>query len=239
MTLQDPKSIEMIIETLAVIPARGGSKGIPRKNLEQVGGISLVGRAVCFAEQSELFDMIHVSTDSVEIADEAARFGHQPQFLRSDDASRDRSSSTDVLLDVQTEFATRNVKANRLVLLEPTSPMRRKLFVQQAIDLTKNEFDASFTVSSIDVKYHPDKQFNVSQHSQATFFTERGPKIVARQELSTTYIRNGFCYVVCGNALRTSRSIFGTKLGAIVCDIPYVNIDTREDLERCRQILKE
>jgi len=239
LKLRNTHSIERVVESLAVIPARGGSKGIPRKNLELVAGISLVGRAVRFAEDSGLFDMIHVSTDSLEIADEATRFGHQPEFLRSDDASRDRSSSTDVLLDVQKDFATRNTKVNRFVLLEPTSPMRKKKFVQQAIDLTRDEFDASLTVSPVDVKYHPDKQFSVSQQGQALFFTDRGPKIVARQELLTTYIRNGFCYVVCGDALSTSQSIFGTNLGAVVCDTPYINIDTREDLEKCRAMFEE
>ena len=68
---------------------------------------------------------------------------------------------------------------------------------------------------------------------------ERGRGVVARQELSRTYIRNGFCYVVTDVALLSEKSIFGSKLGAVICDIPFINIDSHDDLERCRAYFED
>lgn len=225
------------ISTLAVIPARGGSKGIPRKNLAKIGERTLVGHAIHFAQQSKLFDHILVSTDDEEISKEADRHGYPPEFTRSPEVSHDRASSTQLLLEVDAQSNQLGWGVERYVLLEPTSPMRNKRRVQEALELTYRGFDAALTLSSIDTKFHPDKQFKINGQNVAMFFTERGRGIVARQELTTTYIRNGFCYVVCATALRETKSIFGSHLGAVVCDEPYVNIDSLEDLERCRELL--
>ena len=227
------------IQVLAVIPARGGSKEVPRKNLALVAGVSLVARTIEFAKESKLFDHIHVSTDDPEIANEASKFGLKPEFLRSDGASSDRASSSDVLLDVRHQFANMGCYMNRYVLLEPTSPMREAKYVKESIELTNSKFDASLTLSPVDARYHPDKQFKISNESCAEFLTERGRGVVARQELSRTYIRNGFCYVVTDVALLSKKSIFGSKLGAVVCDIPFINIDSHDDLERCRAYFED
>ena len=222
------------IQVLAVIPARGGSKEVPKKNLALVAGMSLVARTIVFAKDSGLFDHIHVSTDDPAIAEEASRFGLKPEFFRSDNASNDRASSSEVLLDVRRQFIKMGYSVNRYVLLEPTSPMRETKYVKESIDLTDSRFDASLTLSAVDTRYHPDKQFQILNECGAEFFTERGRGIVARQDLSHTYIRNGFCYVVTDDALVSGGSIFGSKLGAVICDVPFVNIDSHDDLERCR-----
>lgn len=221
----------------AVIPARGGSKGIPRKNLSVVNGTTLLARTIVFAQQSGLFDHVHVSTDDTDIAAEAERFGAKPNFLRSEESSHDRASSTDVLIEVDRRLTDQGQTTDVYVLLEPTSPMRETHHVRDSLDLIHRGFDAAVTVSPVDVKFHPDKQFRVESGGDAAFFTERGPTIVARQQLETTYIRNGFCYAVTSEVLRSHRSIFGTRLGAVVCDVPYVNIDSPEDLARCRELL--
>ena len=223
--------------TLAVIPARGGSKGIPRKNLSKIGKHTLVGHAIQFAQQSNLFDHILVSTDDEEISREADRFGYSPEFLRSPEASLDGASSSQLLLEVDTQANQLGWSVERYVLLEPTSPMRNKRRVEEALELTRREFDAALTLSPIDVKFHPDKQFKITDHNEALFCTDHGRSVASRQELTSTYIRNGFCYVVCAPALRVTKSIFGTRLGAVVCDEPYVNIDSPEDLEQCRKHL--
>lgn len=223
------------IDTLAVIPARGGSKGIPRKNLATLGGVSLLGRAIQFAEEARLFSDILVSTDDPEIAREAGRYGHEPKFLRSPEASGDRATANDLIKDVLKSLHNRDVKVRKLVLLEPTSPMRTKRPIAEAIRLTDSGYDAAVTLSPIGVKYHPDKQFRVAADGLAMFFTERGPSVAARQELDTTYIRNGFGYVVLVEAFKKFGSIFGTRLAAVICDEPFVNIDSKSDLEHCRQ----
>lgn len=225
------------LETLAIIPARGGSKGINRKNLQEVNGVSLVGMAIRFAMSTRLFDAVHLSTDSEEIAKEGEKYGCRPRFMRSAETSGDRASATEVIREIRTRLLDEGTSVQRYVLLEPTSPMREARFVSQAIDLTRQKYDAALTVSPVDLKYHPDKQFRVSQQGDAEFFTANGPSVVARQELVPTYIRNGFCYVVNEQAIADGWSILGSRLGAVLCDVPYVNIDSPEDLNRCRRMM--
>ena len=223
---------------LAIIPCRGGSKGIPRKNLEIVNGISLTARAVLFSQECGLFDVIHVSTDDEDIAAEAERYGSRVEFFRSSATSSDSSSATDVIYEVHQVFASKNKHFDSIALLEPTSPMRTFEIVKQTIDVIENtEFDAALTLSPVQSTYHPDKQFSINQKSNAEFFTRNGHTIKSRQQLSTTYIRNGFCYAVRSDSINKGSDIVGFNLYGVVCNIPYVNIDTPEDLELCRKLL--
>jgi CMP-N,N'-diacetyllegionaminic acid synthase len=229
----------MFARRLAIIPCRGGSKGVPRKNLAIVNGLSLTARAILFSQESGLFDLIHVSTDDEEIASEAKKYGSPVLFLRSSSASSDSSSSTDVIREVHQVLLEQNKNFESIALLEPTSPMRTTALVRKTIEAIEgSDYDAALTLSPISVNYHPDKQFSVSQDGEASFFTNNGREIKSRQQLSTTYIRNGFCYAIRGESIERGADIFGSKLLAVVCDIPYVNIDSSEDLELCRMLLK-
>jgi CMP-N,N'-diacetyllegionaminic acid synthase len=223
---------------LAIIPCRGGSKGILRKNLEIVNGLSLTARAILLSQECGLFDLIHVSTDDLEIAAEAERYGSPVEFFRSDAASSDTSSATDVIREVHQVFANQSKQFDSIALLEPTSPMRTSEIVKQTINAIEDtEFDAALTLSPIQSSYHPDKQFSINQKSNAEFFTSYGRTIKSRQQLSTTYIRNGFCYAIRGDSINKGSDIFGFNLHGVICNIPYVNIDTPEDLELCRKLL--
>ena len=229
----------MSARRLAVIPCRGGSKGVPRKNLAIVNGLSLTARAILFSQESGLFDLIHVSTDDEEIASEAEKYGAPVSFFRSSSASSDSSSSTDVVREVHQMFMNQNKRFESIALLEPTSPMRTISVVKQTIEAIEgSDYDAALTLSPVSVSHHPDKQFSVDQDGSASFFTDLGRKIKSRQQLSTTYIRNGFCYAIRGESIDKGTDIFGFKLHALVCDIPYVNIDSFDDLERCRKLLQ-
>lgn len=223
---------------LAIIPCRGGSKGIPRKNLEIVNGISLTARAILFSQDCGLFDVIHVSTDDEEIAAEAEKYGSPVEFLRSSAASSDSSSATDVIHEVHRVFVSKSKHFTSIALLEPTSPMRTQEIVNQTISAIEDtEFDAALTLSLVSSSYHPDKQFFINQSGSAEFFTSTGHTIKSRQQLSNTYIRNGFCYAIRGDSILKGTDIFGFKLHGVICNIPYVNIDTPEDLELCRKLL--
>jgi CMP-N-acetylneuraminic acid synthetase len=230
--------VKSTIDVVAIIPARGGSKGLPRKNLAEIRGQSLVSHALKFARDSELFGLIHLSTDSEEIAAEGDKWGLRPTFLRSESTSHDSASSTEVIREVRAKLLDLGVAAQRFVLLEPTSPMRRLKFVAAAIAATRKDFDASVTVSPVDVKFHPDKQFVLAAEEEIAFFSQQGRAIVARQQLKPTYIRNGFCYVITDLALAEGRDIFGSRCKAIICDIDYVNIDNQADLDRCRILMQ-
>lgn len=204
-----------------------------------MAGVSLVGHALLFAKNAGLFDAIHLSTDDEEIAQEGTNHGYRPQFLRSAQASSDRSSATEVVREVRDSFLAMGESFDQYVLLEPTSPMRTVVFVAQAIQLVHHHFDAAFTVSPINPKFHADKQFSVLEDGTAKFLTESAHLVISRQELLPTYIRNGFCYVVTNQALTAGATIMGRNPGAVICNVPFVNIDTSEDLAECRRLMEQ
>mgnify|MGYP006275783357 CR=1 FL=1 len=223
---------------LAVVPARGGSKGVPRKNLQVVAGQSLVARAVRCAIEAGIFDEVMVSTDDDEIAAAGVAAGAAVPFRRGAAASGDLASSTDVLRDVLAAYDARGDRHDTLALVEPTSPMRTANDLLRTVEAAEADgWDAAVTLSEVSRSFHPDKQFRLGVEDRAEFCTAAGPAIVARQQLDPTYIRNGMCYAVRAAVIRGGGAIFGTRLRAIVIDRPYVNIDSPGDVAKAREML--
>ena len=123
-----------IPRVLCVVPARGGSKGLPGKNLMEIDGESLVARAVRHARESEVCDTIVVTTDSAEIANEARRAGAEVPFLRADELAEDLSTTEDTLRDalVRTESAL-GVSFDICVFISPTDIFRRPEWIAQCV----------------------------------------------------------------------------------------------------------
>jgi CMP-N-acetylneuraminic acid synthetase len=134
---------------LAVVPARGGSKGIPKKNLRAVGGRPLIARVGDVVRQVKEVDRAIVSTDDLEIADAAAEAGLDAPFLRPTDLSSDTASSLDVVIHALTTMEMADGRRyDIVVLLEPTSPLRTAEQVSAAIAmLVDGGWDSVWTVS--------------------------------------------------------------------------------------------
>ncbi|MDQ3030782.1 MAG: acylneuraminate cytidylyltransferase family protein [Myxococcota bacterium] len=134
---------------LCIIPARGGSKGIPRKNLRRLGDATLVAHAVRCAAETPGITRILVSTDDEEIADEGRRAGAEVPFLRPVELASDTATAKDAYLHVCAELEARgSAPIARVVVLQPTSPLRLASDVQRAIDeLDRRDANAVITVS--------------------------------------------------------------------------------------------
>lgn len=216
---------------LAVVPARGGSKGLPRKNLRAINGVPLVGHAAQCATNVAEIDRAVVSTDDEEIAEAAKHHGIAAPFRRSDALAGDLVGDHPVLVEALERMEQIDgTRYDLIVMLQPTSPSRTPDHVRQALTMAvEGDWDAVWTVSRTDTKYHPDKQLVVDE-GQLHFFTDRGPEIIARQQLSALYHRNGIAYVITRACLMDQKSTFGTRVAALVIDGPVVNIDTALDL---------
>lgn len=223
---------------LAVVPARGGSKGLPGKNLRELAGIPLVGHAARCAGAVVEIDRCVVSTDDDDIAAAAERYGIDAPFRRPDELSGDRIGDHAVLLHaLETMEAHDGHVYDLVVMLQPTSPARTPKQVRAALAMTlEGGWDAVWTVSPTDPKYHPDKQLEVHD-GWLTYHTELGPDIVARQQLSSLYHRNGIAYIITRACLTGQNTIFGERTGALVIDGPVVNIDTESDLTWAEHVL--
>lgn len=224
---------------LAVVPARGGSKGIPLKNLRTVGGVPLVGRAGQVTSALPWIDRSVVSTDHEEIARTAEAYGLAAPFRRPESLSGPLIADWDVLNHALEAMEAEDGAAyDILLMLQPTSPTREPADVERAVEtLVEGGFDAVWTVSETDSKAHPLKQMTVGADLTLDYYDPAGAAIVARQQLRPVYHRNGIAYAFTRQCIADQKTIKGERLGAVVIDRPVANIDTELDLAWCEFLL--
>lgn len=224
---------------LAVVPARGGSKGIPLKNLHEIGGRSLVAHVGTVVREMPEIDRAVVSTDHPLIAEAAVAAGIAAPFLRPAEISGDRIGDLEVLLHaLQATEAIDGRRYDVVVMLQPTSPLRTPAQVSAALRmLVDGDWDSVWTVSETDLKYHPLKQLALGERGDLGYFDPRGAAIVARQQLAPVYHRNGVAYAITRACLTEQRSTMGRRAGALVIEGEHVSIDTEEDLARVERLL--
>lgn len=224
---------------LAVVPARGGSKSIPRKNLKEVGGVSLVGRAARIARSLDWIDAAILSTDDAEIAEEGRRHGLDVPFLRPDELSGDTATSIDMWRHAwQAAEEHYGKRFDISVLLEPTSPMRRAEDVARTVEaLLDNDAPAAATVSPTPAHYTPHKTLTVDGEGRIGFYLEGGAKHSLRQGIPAYYHRNGLCYAVRRDHLVDHGLIIDRDAVAVIVDRHVVNIDDPFELELAEWLL--
>lgn len=217
---------------LAVIPARGGSKGIPLKNIAKLNGkplIQIVGEVV---SKLDILDRAIVSTDNELIAKTAITAGLDVPFTRPSELSGDVVSDVEVLTHAINEIEKIDKKRyDIIVMLQPTSPMRKVEHVKQAIEkLIYEDWDSVWTISETDSKNHPLKQLIVKDNS-ISYYDILGSKVIARQQLEKTYHKNGVAYVMTRECIIKHKSIKGTKTGSYIIHEKMANIDTLDDFK--------
>ncbi len=220
------------LSVLAVVPARGGSKGVPLKNLRSVQNIPIVELAGRIAGKVDCIDRAIVSTDHDDIARAAVAGGLSDAIRRPADLSGDFISDVQVLthaLVAMEELDDR--RYDIIVMLQPTSPLRQPHHVTDAIHkLVSENYDAVWTVSETDSKNHPYKQLTVDD-GDLGLFDPRGADVIARQQLQPVYHRNGLAYALTRDCLLNQKSLMGRRTGALICDGHFVSIDTEWDFK--------
>lgn len=224
---------------LALIPARGGSKGIPGKNLARVGGMSLLGRAIRCAMDAGIFDAVVVSTDDAAIAEEASRAGASVPFMRPAPLATDTAPVIETVTDALARLeASGAVRFDLVALLEPTSPLRTAAIVRDVVAIAERDpYDAALSVSVVPARFHPRKQFREEADGRLVHVTDDGPALITRQQLTPTFVRNGMCYATRRGALDRGTGVLGNVTGYVLVDGPIVNIDDPDDLELARRLI--
>lgn len=228
---------------LCVIPARGGSKGLPGKNLREVGGKSLVRRAVEAALASQRCSRVLCSTDDEAIAAEAIRAGADVPLRRPAALAGDATPTVDVVLHAMGHVEGELGRHVDLVcLLQPTSPLRTAGDVRATVDaLLAAEGPADSAVSLVEVgDAHPRWLRKIERGYAVPYFEEPGPEPTRRQDLAgdpVPYRRNGAVYVARREVLVSQRRVFGDRCVAYVMPPERsIDIDTEYDLV-CAQAL--
>jgi len=213
-------------ETVAIIPARGGSKGVPRKNLRRVGGVPLLARAITSARQAERIDRVVVSTDDPEIAAVAREWGAEV-VERPSELSGDTASSESALVHALDALSARGVRTGILVFLQATSPFIDPHDLDAAIErVTDGVSDTVFSaVESWGFLWHsgPEGARGVN-HDPGT-----RPR---RQDRELEYLETGAFYVMDAAGFREAKHRFFGRIGvAVVPESSAIEIDTVEQLE--------
>jgi CMP-N-acetylneuraminic acid synthetase len=220
---------------LAIIPARGGSRRVPGKNLRPFAGKPLLAHAIEAAQASRRVTAVVVSTDSEEIARCAARYGADPQGLRPRRLARDESPVTGALSDALAKFERAHPPVDAVVLLQPTSPFRTSRHIDGAI--ARFESSTADTVASVRLtRDHPYWAWTRAGAVIRPYHT-LARMALTRADLPEVYVENGAVFVVRAPLVRRGR-IYGRRVVPYVMDAhSSVDIDTPEDLQWAEFVL--
>ncbi len=221
------------LNVLGVIPARGGSKGVPRKNIRLLNGRPLISYTIDACQRSEHLARFTVSTEDDEIAqlvgDCQCHVTRRPAELASDTAAS-LPVVQHALLAVEQEFGQ---VFDAVCLLQPTTPLRRSVDIDQAIQLLADPtVDAVVSVTRIPDKFHPNWAFQINEEGHLVRVLADTELATRRQLLQPTYFRNGAVYAVKRSVLIEQNSLYGNRTACLEMDPALaVNIDTPEDWE--------
>jgi CMP-N,N'-diacetyllegionaminic acid synthase len=218
-----------VTRTLGVIPARGGSKGIPHKNLASVGGRPLLAYTADAARDSRL-SRACVSTDDPAIADAARRLGLDVPFMRPPELAADETPMLPVLQHALAAMAAGGFEADVVVLLQPTSPFRRAEHIDRAIDLL-DESGADSVVSVVEVphQFTPSSVMRLEEGRLRPFAD--GPLVTRRQDKPVLYARNGPAVLATRVRTLDAGSLYGNDIRPLFMTArESIDIDTLDDL---------
>lgn len=212
---------------MAFIPARGGSKGVRRKNLAHVGGISLVGRAIRLAASISRIDEVVVSSDDGDVLAEAHVHGAIAD-RRSPTLARDDSPT----LDVVREYLDRRRSVEVLIVLQPTSPFRDPVDVETCIDRLATASSAA-TVAALE---HPvEWTFEICPRGRLKPLISWDSFADRRQGTLQYFRLNGAVYAVLSDRIRSGHALVDEETAAVVMPADRsLDIDTQHDLEFAR-----
>jgi CMP-N-acetylneuraminic acid synthetase len=235
------------LRVLAVVPARGGSKGIPRKNLQLLGGTPLVARAVQAGRAARLVSRVLCSTDDVQIADAARAAGAEVPFLRPPELARDSSEDWPVFVHALEWLAQHEDWVPDLVVnLRPTSPLRRAEHVDDAIRLLLDTGADSVKAVCL-ARQHPHKMWLrqppggpfLQPLLTTPFRLARGPD-VPRAELEDVYWQNGIVDVTRREIIVEQHQMIGGRVAGLVTEpADSIDVDTPLDLALAELLLRQ
>lgn len=222
------------MNTFALIPARGGSKGIPRKNIKLIAGKPLIVWTIEAALGSSLLDAVVVSTDDPEIAEVARQAGAEVPFIRPSKLAQDQTPGLGPVLHALDQLP----QYDSVLLLQPTSPLRTTEDIDACLRLAMQQ-KAPSVVSVSEADTHPYWTYRMTEDQALRKFIDAEP-VARRQDLPQAVALNGAMYFADVNWLRRSGSLIGTEtLAYVMARERSVDLDTPLDWKFAELLLKE
>lgn len=213
---------------IAIIPARGGSKRIPRKNIKDFLGKPIIAYSIETALHSGLFDEVFVSTDDEEIASIAKTYGALVPVLRSEKNSDDFATTSDLLIEVLEYYQTQNKTIETFCCIYATSPLIEKEDLIAANQLFQQS-DFNTLLSAVAFSFPPQRSFQISNDKQITL---NFPDAIQKrsQDLATYYHDAGMFYFCRAASFVATKNIWSGKIGAFCLDeLKVQDIDNETD----------
>lgn len=215
---------------LGLVPARGGSKGVPGKNIRPLAGQPLLAYTARAAAMSGVLDRVVLSTDAPDIAQCGRATGLEVPFLRPAALAQDDTPMVPVIQHALGELRAGGWEPTIVVLLQPTSPLRKPEHIQAAVDLLRRSGAHSVaTVVQLPQHLSPDYVMRIEDGKLRPFLPE-GANVARRQDARTAFVRDGTVYAFLTETLRKFGTIYGDDCRPLLIDsAESLSIDTEAD----------
>lgn len=228
------------MKILGIIPARGGSKGVPGKNIKLLGGKPLLQYTSDIALKSNLLDKLVVSSDDDAIIEVAESLGLSAPFKRPSDLATDKSPTLPVIKHALSYFKNIGEEFDAVCLLQITSPLRTIEALNKGLNKFKeNGCDSLVSVREVPHEYNPHWTFISNDINQLEIATGEKEIITRRQDLPKAYHRDGSIYITKTSVIMEKNSLYGDSIAYVETnEKTFVNIDTPEDWVKAEEIFK-
>ena len=223
---------------LGIVPARGGSKGVPGKNVRPLAGRTLLEYAARAARESGVLDRVILSTDSPDIADTGRRAGLDVPFMRPAPLAADDTPMLPVVLHALESLGRDDWSPDMIVLLQPTSPLRRPDHIRDAVT-TLRDTKADSVVAVVEIPRHlsPDYVMRIDEGRLQPFLPE-GVRVTRRQDARPAYSRDGTVYAFWRATIERFGSIYGEDCRPLLIDErESLSIDSPADWDAAERLL--
>lgn len=231
----------MSLRTIGLVPARGGSKGIPRKNIRPLCGKPLLEYTAETALRSRSLAKVVLSTDDEEIAEIGRQCGFEVPFIRPAHLAADDTPTLDVVVHAVEWLEAHGEQVEAVCLLQPTHPFRTVEDVDACIELlVAARADSAMTIVAVPPDYNPHWTYLRDEDGILRISTGETEPVPRRQSLPPAFRREGSVYVTRRDVIIRRRSLYGTRLvGHLVPEQGRVNLDTWDDWTRAEQLLRD
>ena len=216
---------------LTIVPARGGSKGVPGKNIKPLAGKPLIVYTIEQIRKSELIERAILSTDDEAIAQVAEAHGLEVPFMRPAELATDTATSFSVVEHALDFFEKKGETFDAVCLLQTTSPLRPEGAIDEAIRRFEElRPDSLVSVRRVPDEFNPHWVFEIDERNRLKIATGDKKIIPRRQDLPPAYHRDGAIYITSVECIRNKHSLLGEDIVAFPIESPeLINIDTMED----------
>lgn len=229
------------MKVLGLIPARGGSKGIPGKNKKLLGGHPLLHYTVQAGLQSTKLETLIFSSEDVELMTLASALGVSVPFQRPQSLAEDTSGSLGVVQHALQFMQSQGKHYDAVCLLQVTNPFRTAQLIDDAVTaFAKANTDSLVSVLKVPHEYNPHWVFEATGEGKLRIATGEKEIIKRRQDLPDAYIRDGAIYITKSEVLLEQNSLYGSSISYIESDPAWhVNIDTMADWNKAEELVKK